>query len=756
MSIKNKMIFINSAILIFFLANAFFLYFIISSQLEDDLDKLLWGKAESAYQIIDSSAKSSVKNYQKAFSERILKLAMYEYDRYKRGEIKEAKAKENFKEIILNPIYRKNGDTGYISITNSKGILTIHPYFKKPRDISKFSFIQKAIKYKNSYIIYNWKNPQDKKPRLKAGYVFYFKPWDMYIWSTAFFSELLGLLEISDLKEQFKKIKIGKRGYIYIIDSKGEMLYHPDPKKVGIKRGQGDKIYDLLAKQVLGKKRGKVLYRMEKGADLKFSYFIYNAQMKWYIVASGYIDDFTDSIIKVRMFLVAGSIITLIIVFFAFYFSFYSVQKPIQKMIKDLKAVSSTGDLTYHLDDKRKDEIGELNRSFNNMLNSLLQKNKILDAISEGGGDFTIDIELLSEKDVMGKSISKMMDSLNGILLRVLENSEEVAIGSKQVSEVSASLSDGASKQAAALEQIAAAITQINQQAKQNADNSEAAKALSLAADESARLGNDAMQELVSSMQNITFSSEEIKKIVKLIDDIAFQTNLLALNANVEAARAGKFGKGFAVVAEEVRNLANRSADAAKESTAKIEESISYIEKGNEKVERTAAQLLTIETNNQKVKDLITEISLASNEQSKGLAELSSALNDVQEVTQHNSASSEESAASANDLASKADELKQMMISFNLKSVENASLNTNSELDISNLSPELLQKLTTLLQKQNRVEKEKKVKTENKEASSFAKPVKNTKEEKKENDQEPQITNPKTVIKLDDEDFKDF
>ena len=174
------------------------------------------------------------------------------------------------------------------------------------------------------------------------------------------------------------------------------------------------------------------------------------------------------------------------------------------------------------------------------------------------------------------------------------------------------------------------------------------------------------MTDVIAAMNTINKSSEEIKKIVKTIDDIAFQINLLALNANVEAARAGKYGKGFAVVAEEVRSLAARSANSAKDTSGMVETAIKNIESGNKLVEETAKQLANIVTGATKVVSLVEEISMASKEQSEGMQQINTGLLQIDQVTQSNTANAEECASASEELSSQALQLKGVVSKFKL------------------------------------------------------------------------------------------
>ena len=345
----------------------------------------------------------------------------------------------------------------------------------------------------------------------------------------------------------------------------------------------------------------------------------------------------------------------------------FAVTVNLRKSFEQLSEVAhqlSRGKVDMKIEKRSNDEFGELAEEYQHVVDNIRSQAKIAEEVA--GGDMTVDVVPKSEEDMMGISLKHLVSRNFHALTNINDAAYQVSTSSSQVASASEALAQGSTEQASAIEEITASIDDIAEKTKQNATEANTASELVAQAIEEVKKGNQQMRDMMTAMQEINESSESISKIIKVIDDIAFQTNILALNAAVEAARAGDAGKGFAVVAEEVRNLAAKSASAASETAELIEDSIHKVEAGSQIADETAKALEMITSAVQESDSIIRNIAEASNYQATAIAQIDQAIDQVSQVVQNNSATSEECAAASVELSNQASRMRDLLSVYKL------------------------------------------------------------------------------------------
>ena len=480
------------------------------------------------------------------------------------------------------------------------------------------------------------------------------------------------------LNEIVAKTKFSENGSSYMLDKTGTYIAYENEEHVKNQvnintMAQGDDMYAEYAAVHTSMTEGNNGCDTYNLAGVKYinAHAPVAGTDSWSVAVNSPIDDFTADVKSDILF----SIIFIVIMAFASFAISFGVGKriggPIAKCAKRIDQLAS-GDFTSPVpDSKSQDETKILIQSttqvVNDINNIIGDIGRVLEAMAEG--DLSIDPRE-NERYYVGdyspiiEHLSNIRNQLNNTLGQINNAADQVSAGSDQVSAGAQALSQGATEQASSIEELAATINVISDQIKENANAAVQASEQTNAAGYEMSQANEKMSALVEAMNEISTSSDETKKIIKTIEDIAFQTNILALNAAVEAARAGNAGKGFAVVADEVRNLAGKSAEAAQNTTALIENTVAAIERGNLLVDEVAVKMTAVAEAAGAVAQLNNKISDASRDTADAITQITVGVEQISGVVQNNSATAEESAAASEELSGQANMLKDLIATF--------------------------------------------------------------------------------------------
>ena len=346
-----------------------------------------------------------------------------------------------------------------------------------------------------------------------------------------------------------------------------------------------------------------------------------------------------------------------------------SIGKPV-KEIEGVYEEISNGNMNANVTYNSKDELGRMANSIrtaNSRLSSYIQDiTEKLTMLSQGNMSFSVDLDYVGDFAAIKEALISTSSALNHTLNVINDSAEQVNSSAEQVSSASQALASGATQQAAAVEELTSSVNSVSKQADENVVNVRKAAEYMAQVSVEVEDGNSQMQSLNIAMGEISVASQKISNITKVIEDIAFQTNILALNAAVEAAHAGTAGAGFAVVAGEVRNLAAKSAEAAKQTTDLIRYSVTTVSEGEKLASKTAQALQGVASKAELVNDAMKQIELSSSEQARMIEQITQGLSQVYDVVQTNAATSEESSASSEELAAQALTLKEEIANFKL------------------------------------------------------------------------------------------
>jgi len=476
------------------------------------------------------------------------------------------------------------------------------------------------------------------------------------------------LLTASQTDEEFPSM------FVNLID--GEGIIHSKKETVNgktLKELLPEKASTAITEKMESKEAFAINIVNEHGqARREYYYPIDMEGSTWWTRLSISHQDYSKEVDRLRNVGIVAGFSTVFVLAFACALLIGYFLKPLQKVV-EVGEKLSVGDFDMNLSYKSKDEIGKLMHSMGDVVSRI---RSIIGDLSEklnqlAQGNFNV--EMNNAEYYSGAyrplfdSINNISTDLSGTMAEIQQSAVKVNSGAEQVSSSAQGLSQGATEQASSIEELSATMNDISAKIQETAGTTREASRLSNMAGQSVMVSNEKMREMSLAMEEITEKSQEISKIIKTIDDIAFQTNILSLNAAIEAARAGAAGKGFAVVADEVGNLAQKSAKAAQNTSSLIEETIEAVNKGVRISEETAESLAEVVTRAGKINDLIDIASSASEEQARGVSQLSVGIDQISSVVQSNTATAEESAAASEELSGQAHILSDLVGRFRLR-----------------------------------------------------------------------------------------
>ena len=482
----------------------------------------------------------------------------------------------------------------------------------------------------------------------------------------------LGIVTTEISTEVFNELDMSTLGYenvfFDVLDNQNNFVYSNNPDAKGKNLGDliGQKYSDMLVEKMQSKEAF-----FQRDSQVRYYVPLQIEGVDWWVQTAMTIPHFDQEKNQLLFALILSEVIIFILVQIINFVRISNALKPLKKISEAGKEVAG-GNFDVEIHYPQQDEIGELSRSISEVIGRskkiVFDLRDRLDAMA--GGNFT---ENLESEEYVGdyapllESLKHIQEDMNKTLQEVHASSVQVLSSAEQVNTGAQSLSQGATEQASSIEELSANMQDISHSIQASTKTAGEAYKLQGEAGVAVLQSNEKMEEMRKAMDDITAKSNEISKIIKTIDDIAFQTNILSLNAAIEAARAGAAGKGFAVVADEVGNLAQKSAKAAQNTGLLIEETIEAVEKGARITEETAESLHSVSKSTDEVNVLIEKISTSSAKDLEGITSLNQGLQQISSVVQANSATAEQSAAASEELTGQANKMNELVERFQLR-----------------------------------------------------------------------------------------
>ena len=493
-------------------------------------------------------------------------------------------------------------------------------------------------------------------------------------------------IRLDTLLESISNFHIGETGYLVVYDNDDNILYHPDSSLEG--KNISEIGCDQTIVDVIKNNEDTETIPYQRDGIHNFGSANYVDVVDWSILGVMPKTEYYSEIRLVRSIIVTGCAICMLLLIIAIRIMVGKAINPLIKLNEVARQIAE-GEMNMEVDIQAKDEVGDIAESITHIVDRLHiymdyidEVAKVMEEIGDGNLEFELKQEYVGEFKRLKAAMLDIQHTLTDTMMNITHTADQVASSAGQVAVGAQSLAQGSTEQASSMEELAATVTDISNHVQGTAKNARDAKQQAAETREVVGICDHQMDEMEKAMGEIGEKSEEIGKIIKVIEDIAFQTNILALNAAVEAARAGSAGKGFAVVADEVRNLAGKSAEASKNTAVLIEASIQAAQNGLRIVNETAESLKQVVEKTKSTTTTIDEIAGATEEQATSIAQVTEGIDQISSVVQTNSATSQESAATSEELSGQAHILKDLISKFHFSGEslvnENGSVHTSS------------------------------------------------------------------------------
>lgn len=477
-------------------------------------------------------------------------------------------------------------------------------------------------------------------------------------------------IKIEAIEEKVSQLKYGYNGYSMLVDNDGTFIVHPNKDYILTTKINelDDKEMVKLSNAINSQKKGTL--KLGFGLNKKIAFYEQIESTGWTVINVVYERELFRVLNIILILIIIISVVVILSISRAIYKSLNKILRPLDDISLFAGEVAQ-GNLSGVLKIDTDDEIGKVARAFSstveNLKNYISEVDTTLENIANGNLDISVEYEYKGDFVGIKNSLINIISSMNEVFKEIREATSQVKSGSEQIASTSQTISQGATDQASGIEELTASINEINEKVKKSTSNAKDTNSIVETLGVQIQESNDKMEAMLMAMNEIEISSKNIKEVIDTIDSIAQQTNLLALNAAIEAARAGDAGKGFAVVAEEVRQLAEESSKAVKNTADLIEESIKSVECGKQLADKTAASLKEVVHHTNEAVSLVDDITKSSEEQAAAIEQVNGGVDQIADVVQSNLAIAEESAAASEELSAQAEALEGMVNKFKLK-----------------------------------------------------------------------------------------